>query len=124
MTAHRAPDHAPLYHLALADEWADALERGAYERSTSGLSLAEVGFIHLSYGRQVQGTADRFFGDADELVLLTISPSLIEPSVGEIRVDPVGDDHYPHLYGPLPIDVVVEARPLARGDDGRWITGL
>jgi glutathione S-transferase len=115
--------HGPLYHLALADEWAAALLAGVYERSTIGQSRFDVGFIHLSFADQVQGTADRFYGEAGDVVLLTISPALLDPAVAPIRVDPVGDTHFPHLYGPLPVDAVIEARPLARGADGRWRTG-
>jgi uncharacterized protein (DUF952 family) len=124
MTVHRAPDHQPLYHLALAHEWAAAREHGAYERSTIGLSRAEVGFIHLSFAAQVQGTADRYYGGADDVVLLKISPTLLDPAAAEVKVEPVGDDRYPHLYGPLPVHAVVEVRPLERGDDGRWRTGF
>ena len=38
----------PLFHLALADDWRDAQDAGAYRISTIGMTLDEVGFIHLS----------------------------------------------------------------------------
>ncbi|WP_203968319.1 DUF952 domain-containing protein, partial [Sediminihabitans luteus] len=62
--AARAParlvaKHTPptLWHLALAHEWDDALDAGTYARSTRGLSLDEVGFVHLSYRHQVTAVA-------------------------------------------------------------------
>jgi len=110
-----------LYHLALADEWAAAQAAGAYERSTIGLTLDDVGFIHLSRADQVQGTADAYYRDADAVLLLRIDPALVG---SEVRDDPVGDTTFPHLYGPLPVAAVVEATPLTREVDGRWRTGL
>jgi hypothetical protein len=48
----------PVYHLALAQEWREAVERRqSYGRSTLGKSQAEVGFIHCSFARQVDTIA-------------------------------------------------------------------
>jgi uncharacterized protein (DUF952 family) len=100
------PD-APVFHLALRAEWRDAVERGdGYRRSTLGRSLDEEGFIHCSFAHQVQGVADFVFRGRDDVVLLTIDLSLV-PS--EVRVENLdGGPHlFPHIYGPLPIDAVV-----------------
>jgi glutathione S-transferase len=99
-----------IYHLALRSEWDASTDR--YARSTIDQSLAEVGFIHCSYASQVQGTADLFYRDRDDVVLLTIDPELVD---AEIRVE----GGFPHIYGPLPVAAVVRTDPLARGADGR-----
>lgn len=52
--AARAPWRSPglLYHLALRPEWQAARADGVYRRSTRGLALESVGFIHLSSAHQ------------------------------------------------------------------------
>lgn len=96
-----------LYHLALAADWDAARAAGRYEVSTRGVTLAEEGFIHLSRADQVAATAERFYADVEDLLLLVIDPDRL---TDEVRDDPVGDDTFPHLYGPLPLDAVVEVR--------------
>jgi len=108
----------PLFHLALADEWARACaDGGPYDRSTRGVSLAEQGYVHCSRASQVQGVADAWYRDAD-VVLLVIDPARVG---AEIRDEPVPGAPlpFPHVYGPLPLDAVVAAEPVARGGDGR-----
>ena len=74
----RSPWRSPrwLYHLALREEWQAARADGLYSRSTRGLALEEVGFIHLSEAHQVPATAARFYADvpAPDLILLTLDP--------------------------------------------------
>ncbi len=100
------PDQ-PLFHAAMPDDWAAAFQTGEYTMSTRGMTLDEVGFIHLSTRAQVEATANRFYADVDQLVLLTIDPLLV-PS--EIRWEPPTPDSdvlFPHIYGPLPVPAVV-----------------
>jgi len=101
-----------LLHLALPAEWDAAVAAGTYERSTRGKSLAEVGFIHTSLPHQVRGTADAFYADLDELVLLRIDPARVG---AEIKVE----DGFPHIYGALPVEAVREAVPVRRDAAGR-----
>lgn len=108
----------PLYHLAVAAHWNDAVARGGpYERSSIDTSLADEGFIHASFASQLRGTADRYYRDRDDIVLLVIHPSLLDV---EVRVENLhgGDQLFPHLYGPLPLHAVVEVLPVALNDDG------
>ena len=44
-------------------------------------------------------------------MLLTIDPARLE---SELRIDPVGDDTYPHVYGPINRGAVVDVAPLNR----------
>ncbi len=102
----------PLFHLALAGEWLEAVERGGpYERSTLGASLDEVGFIHCSFAVQVAPTRQRFYADRADVVVLRIDPARL---VDEVKVEDLHDagEAFPHLYGPLPLDAVVEVEPL------------
>ncbi len=101
---------ARLHHLALRSEWADAVRRGVpYERSTIGRSLEQVGYIHCSFDEQVATTYDRFYAGRNDVVLLVIDPSRL---AAEVRVEDLIDvgESFPHLYGPLELDAVIDVR--------------
>ncbi len=101
-----------IFHIATAADWRRTLETGTYTTSTVGRTLDEEGFIHASRRDQVQGVFDRYYrGLGEPLVLLTLDPARLE---SELRVDPVGEDTYPHVYGPINRSAVVDAVPLDR----------
>lgn len=103
-----------LVHIALASEWEQAREAGCYERSTRERSLAEVGFIHLSFVWQVERVASFVYADVvDPLVLLRIDPDRL---VDRVRIENLegGEERFPHLYGPLQVSAVVDVQPFAR----------
>ncbi len=80
---------------------------GEYRISTRGATLEEVGFIHAATAEQVDGVRSRYYADAGELVLLTIDTDLLS---SPWRFDPVGEESFPHVYGPLNLDAVVDTR--------------
>ena len=104
-----------IFHLALTGEWQEAVDRGGpYERSTIGRSLAEQGFIHCSFEHQVAATAERFYAGRDDVLLLCIDEQRLEHEVRSEDLEG-GGETFPHLYGPLPVDAVVEVRPWSPG---------
>lgn len=110
MTATQ-PDR--IFHIATAADWRRTLETGTYTTSTMGRTLAEEGFIHASRRDQVQGVFDRYYrGAGEHLVLLTIDPARLTDA--EVRVEAVGDDTYPHVYGPINRTAVMDVVPLDR----------
>lgn len=112
-----------IFHIATAADWQRAMETGTYTTSTIGRSLDEEGFIHASRRDQVQGVFDRYYRDAGEhLVLLTIDPSRLAHA--EVRVEPVGDDTFPHVYGPIDRGAVVDVTPLDRRGRGETLMSL
>jgi uncharacterized protein (DUF952 family) len=101
-----------IFHLALVSDWEAALVAGEYTISSLGVSLEQEGFIHASRADQWEGVKQRYYGGVtDPLVLLVIDPARL---TSPLRVEPVGDDEYPHIYGPLNLDAVVEIRPDPR----------
>ena len=113
----------PIYHLALREEWEEAVTSGSdYRRSTLGASLDEVGFIHCSFAGQVQRIADLVYRGRTDVLLLVIDPTLVGV---EVRVENLegGEDGFPHLYGPLPVDAVVRVEPVGVGRDGKLDVG-
>lgn len=111
-----------IFHIATAEDWRRALGTGTYTTSTVGVSLDEEGFIHASRREQVQGVFDRYYrGLREDLVLLTIETARLE---SEVRVEAVGDDTYPHVYGPINSRAVVDVAPLSRTGAQESVTSL
>jgi glutathione S-transferase len=109
-----------IYHIATRADWERARADGEYTRSTVDKTLAEEGFIHASQASQVARTANKFYRDVPgDLVLLVIDPGLLR---AELRYEdvPGAELPFPHIYGPLNADAVVEARPFAAGPDGAF----
>lgn len=101
-----------IFHLALRSEWETARRVGNYTTSTLGRSLAEEGFVHASRGDQWQGVRDRYYrGVTEPLVLLVIDTDrLVSPVVEE--TPPGSAESFPHVYGPVNTDAVVQVVPL------------
>lgn len=95
-----------LFHLTLTEAWAAARAAGEYRAA----SLDSQRFIHLSTEAQWPRTRERFFAGQTGLVLLVIDPARLSH---EVRFEPADGDSFPHLYGPLNLDAVIEARPLS-----------
>jgi glutathione S-transferase len=110
---------APLYHLALPTDWSAAFASGEYRTSTRGMTLDDVGFIHCSRRPQLEGTANRFYADVDQLVVLTIDPDRVPAAIVEEPPEDGSDELFPHIYGPLPIDAVTITTFWIR-DGERW----
>ena len=101
-----------IFHIATAADWQAARRSGSYTTSTLGRTLAEEGFIHASRREQVQPVWRAFYRDVEEpLVLLAIETERLDVPW---REDPVGDDTFPHVYGPLSPHAVVGVQPLDR----------
>jgi len=100
-----------IYHLALAEDWRAAKACGEYRRSTRGLSLEQVGFIHASGAHQVEATFRRFYADAEAVVLLTLDPGRLDAPL-RWEAAPDSAELFPHIYGPVPVGAVRLAEPF------------
>jgi glutathione S-transferase len=112
-----------IYHVATLADWRQAQETGTYTTSTYGRTLEEVGFIHAARHDQVPTIRDVLYADVTEpLVVLEVETDLLG---AEVRDEEVGDEVFPHVYGPIPTSAVVAWRParlppidLGRRDPG------
>jgi uncharacterized protein (DUF952 family) len=100
-----------IYHIAETADWEQAQRDGQYTMSTRGRTLAEEGFIHAATATQVPVVADAYYRDAPDLVLLVIEAERVRPELRFEQV-PGQPDPYPHIYGPLNLDAVLETRPF------------
>lgn len=102
-----------LFHICDRADWQEAQAQGEYRPS----SLAQEGFIHCSTPEQVVATANRFYHERRGLVLLTIDPRRVRP---EVRFEPADGSLFPHVYGPLNLDAVVDVQEFTPAGDGTF----
>ena len=112
---------ATIFHLAFPDQWAAAAEAGCYRWSTRGKSLDDgATFIHASRHDQVAMVANFVYDDVPgPLSLLVIDTERLISALCDEDLDGIGIS-FPHIYGPLNLDAVVDVRRYERGADGRW----
>ena len=106
--------HRLILHLTSAREWQAALDEGKYRAP----SLDTDGFIHCSSPTQVEHVADWFYRDVPDLVLLCIDPHRLTST---LRWEPSADSFagdFPHVYGPIDVEAVLDVVPWARGAEG------
>ncbi|MEV0488608.1 DUF952 domain-containing protein [Streptomyces atratus] len=104
-----------LLHLTEGPLWEAARGIGTYETSTRGRTLHEEGFIHCSLPHQLPGVAETLYGAETpaDLVVLVIDPARLSVPVRYEALVPGGEE-FPHIYGPVPVDAVVEVRSWPR----------
>jgi uncharacterized protein (DUF952 family) len=109
-----------IYHITRREDWLAAQAAGEYRAD----SLAAQGFIHASTVAQVADTADRFYRGEDGLVLLCIDSSRLSAPVKREAASPEGHAAdaglFPHIYGPLNIDAVVQVLDFPCRVDGTF----
>jgi uncharacterized protein (DUF952 family) len=97
---------ALVYKLLDRPAWLAAQAAGAFEGSAVD---------------RVQETARRHFRGVADLVLLAVDAEALGAA---LRWEPSrGGALFPHLYGPMPVAAVRQARTLALGADGAPVVG-
>lgn len=101
-----------LLHITTPRQWQHALDAGIYTAD----SLETEGFIHCSLPEQVVVAANAHYQGETGLILLCIDGDRVHAEIryeGEI-------DRYPHIYGPLNADAVVDIVDFPPESDGRF----
>jgi uncharacterized protein (DUF952 family) len=101
----------PIYHLTLRRVWEEDLDQPYHPNS-----LAHEGFIHCSFAEQVAWAANRFYTEAEDLLLLHIDTERVTSPIREEPCDT--GEIFPHIYGPLNRDAVTAIEALTRGPNG------
>lgn len=103
-----------IFHITSRSYWQQAQQAGAYWTD----SLNTEGFIHCSTAAQVVWVANSFYRGQEDLVLLCIDPERVQ---AELRYDLIETGaHFPHLYGALNLDAVVQVVAFEPNADGSF----
>ncbi len=102
-----------IYHIVHPEWWEIFANKDYYESET----LSEEKFIHLSTLEQVNGTLANFFKGSKRLFILHIDASKLNSNLVYEDLFDLGIA-FPHLYGRLNKDAVVEVQELLADKDG------
>ena len=112
-----------IFHITSRRAWDEAQERGNYHAE----SLATEGFIHCSTVSQILPVAENFYKGQHGLVLLAIEPTLLSsdlkwepPSGGTPPPGVPKEDLFPHIYGPINLDAIVNVVDLDEDPQGKF----
>jgi uncharacterized protein (DUF952 family) len=115
-----------ILHLMTAGAWHEWRSGRPYAPA----SLATEGFVHCTAGDDLMlDVANRFYRGHDDLVAVTVDPALLGSEVRwERAADPAGSrpwaggdgPRFPHVYGPLEREAVVDVRRMVQDGDGRF----
>lgn len=104
-----------IFHLTSQKEWQQAQSPGSYLPA----GFTADGFIHCSDHYQIEMTANRFYLDAEDHIILEIDDErLSSPLVYENFEG--GQMLFPHIYGSLNLDAVTSTFRLVRDWQGYW----
>ena len=103
------------YHITSLAQWQEAQSTGEYKPT----GFDRDNFIHLSYSHQLLTVAQRFYKGQEGLVILAIDSFKIKDGLIEENLEG-GIELYPHFYGVLPIDAVVDAIAFPCNADGSF----
>ena len=92
-----------IYHVVLPDIWEIIKDRSSY----SAESLDTEGFIHCSYDHQLDGVLQRYYSGAESVMILKIDIGKLTSKL--VSEPSTGGEVYPHIYGPINMDAVVDA---------------
>jgi uncharacterized protein (DUF952 family) len=105
-----------ILHVAERGQWDKAKASGSYRADT----LDSQGYIHGSKPGQLVRVANLLFRGRTDLVLLCIDRSKVEPEIRDENLEG-GDELFPHIYGPLNTDAVVEVFDFQPQTDGNFV---
>lgn len=113
-----------IIHLASNTNWLAALRSGEYSTD----SLSTEGFIHCSTESQIVDVANAFYHGQHGLVLLVLDPEMLTAQLkweqpvhpNPERAAKVGNELFPHIYGPLNTSAVTRVIPFEPGYDGTF----
>lgn len=114
-----------IYHITPQVDWVQAQSEGAYQTE----SLKTQGFIHFSTREQTTKVADSIYQGRQDLLLLVVAvDQLAAPLKWEAPHHPNPDapppttesETFPHLYGALNLDAVLEVLDFLPNEDGSF----
>ncbi len=111
-----------IYHIIPPVDWEKAQQDGEYRPASLGIE----GFIHNSTEEQVAPVANAFYTEQKDLLLLVIDPEKLRYP---LRWDPPAhpapesapaslQGEFPHIYGALNLDAVIEVRTFEANSEG------
>lgn len=113
-----------IVHITSLKAWVEATRAGQY----TAPSLESEGLIHCSTYSQILPVAEKYYKGQPGLVLLVIDPARLVPDLKwEAPAEgtpPPGiraGELFPHIYGPINLNAIVQALDFEPGPNNQFI---
>lgn len=106
-----------IIHSVNKEDFENEIKSGSYGSS----SLKNFGFIHCSDLDTYYLVAPKFKNDTKERLLLVIDTDMVN---SEIKWENGGMFDYPHIYGLLKKDAIVDTFKHIWSEDGTWVPNV
>ena len=110
-----------ILHIVKRDQWEDAIRKKEYAPA----SLESEGFIHCSTAAQVVETANLFYREQSDLMIVCLEEGHLTSQLTYEPAVRVGDERagvlFPHIYGPLNLEAVSEVYQFPCVAEGRFV---
>jgi uncharacterized protein (DUF952 family) len=98
-----------IYHIVLPEVWKQFEGKPSYRAA----SLETEGFIHCSYEQQLPVVLRRYYRNVEKVLILKLDTAKLRSKL--VEEPSTGGEIYPHLYGRLNFDAVVDVEERQLG---------
>lgn len=104
-----------IYHITSQDRWQEAQKEGVYLPE----AYETDGFIHCSKKEQIPCVGERYYTGQAGLLILSIN---IDKLTSKLVYENLtgGEEVFPHIYGPLPLNAVEFTAAFEANTDGKF----
>ena len=102
-----------IYHIVLPEVWEKYKNEDLYEAE----SLRAEGFIHCSFENQLDAVLQRYYKDAEKILILEIETEKLTSEL--VEESSTNNEIYPHIYGKINRGAIVEIeeKEIKRGQN-------
>jgi len=100
-----------IFHITDQATWQKVKHSTLYEGDT----LSSYGFIHCCLSEQIDGVLKNWFKGKHDLVIVEIDPEKLISPVEYENLES-GKETFPHVYGPINLDAVVNEELITGGN--------
>lgn len=90
-----------IYHIVTPEVWENFKDADFYEAE----SLQTEGFIHCSFAGQLDVVLQRYYSDAEKVLILEIETENLTSKL--IEESSTNNEIYPHIYGKINREAIV-----------------
>lgn len=102
-----------ILHACTMKDWIRAKKFGEYRAE----SLNTQGFIHCSESKTIAKVANSHWKGRKDLILLVIDSQKVKKEI-KYESDPKSGTFYPHIYGSLNLDAIIDIRVFSPNSTG------
>lgn len=90
-----------IYHIVMPEVWEKFKDEDFYETE----SLRAENFIHCSYAEQLDAVLNRYYKDAEKVLIMEIETDKLTSKL--VEEPSTNNEIYPHIYGEINCDAIV-----------------